>query len=70
MNTLDKAIKACDKRGRIEYEDDLVIVKKNGKVIYKGLEDYEPMNREDWRYDESKGKYILYGHSEYTKELA
>ena len=26
---------------RINYDDDLVIVKKGSKVIYKGLEDYD-----------------------------
>lgn len=41
-------------KGRINYEDDLVVVyDKKGNIIYKGLEDYEPYKREDWRWDES-----------------
>lgn len=47
---------------RIQYEDDLVIVRdKNGKVIYKGLEDYEPYKRELWVWDDTKGLYTLDG---------
>lgn len=47
---------------RIQYEDDLVIVRdKNGKVIYKGLEDYEPYKYELWVWDDTKGLYTLDG---------
>ena len=46
---------------RIQYDDDLVMVTdmKTKEVIYKGLEDYEGMKREDWIYAENKGLYEL-----------
>ena len=47
---------------RIDYDDDLVIVyDAKGKIIYKGLEDYEPMKDEPWRWDESIKGYRLDG---------
>ena len=43
---------------RIEFEDQLVIVyDKKGNEIYRGLEDYEPMKYEDWKFDSSIGAY-------------
>ena len=44
---------------RINFEDDLVIVydAKTGEVLYKGLEDYEDMKDEDWKWDDSIGAY-------------
>ena len=53
------------KEGRIEFDDDLVIVKKGRKVIYQGEEDYEPMKDEPWEWDGKK--YILPGG--YIKKL-
>ena len=47
------------KTKRIEFEDDVVKVFKNGKLIYKGIEDYEPMKDEPWRWNESTKSYIL-----------
>lgn len=54
---------------RIEFEDDIVIVKntKTNRVIYKGMEDYEPSKDENWVYNESKGLYEL---GIYTKQVA
>ena len=50
---------------RIFYEDDLVIVKDgNGEVIYKGIEDDEPMKYEAWKYNEKEDAYHF---GEYTK---
>lgn len=47
---------------RIDYDDDLVIVyDTKGKIIYKGLEDYEPMKDEPWRWDENIKGYRLEG---------
>lgn len=47
-------------RRRIEYEDDIVVVyDENDKVIYKGLEDYEPMKDENWVWNSSMQAYIL-----------
>lgn len=54
------------KKGRINYEDDLVIVKKGREIIYKGIEDYEPMKYENWKYDEKSKTYKL---GKYTKIL-
>jgi len=44
---------------RIEFEDDIVVVYEDGKVIYKGEEDYEPMKYEDWKWDSSKKHYTF-----------
>ena len=47
-------------RKRIEFEDDLVIVfDGNESQIYKGIEDYEPMKDEDWKWDPSENVYRL-----------
>lgn len=51
---------------KIEYEDDLVAVfDKNGKEIYKGLEDDEPMRYENWKWDSYNRYYTL--DDEYIK---
>lgn len=48
----------------IEYEDDLVIVyDAEGDVVYKGMEDYEPMKYEPWRWDKSINGYRLNGYT-------
>ena len=45
---------------RLEFEDDLVrVFDPNGKEIYSGIEDYEPMKDEDWKFDSAKGLYVL-----------
>lgn len=50
-------------KGRIDYDDDLVIVyDRKGKVIYKGLEDYEPMKDEPWNWDGTIQGYRLDGY--------
>ena len=52
--------KAMPKGKKIEYEDDLVIVyNEEGSIIYKGLEDYEPMRYENWKWNEEKQYYTL-----------
>lgn len=48
-------------KGRINYDDDLVKVYKDGKIIYSGEEDYEPMNQENWKYNETLKAYELPG---------
>lgn len=62
-----KLIKSSIPSGKkIEFEDDLVIVyNKLGSVIYKGMEDYEPMRYEDWKWEADKGYYTL--NDEYIK---
>lgn len=51
---------------RIQYEDDLVVVRnaENGEEMYKGLEDYEGLKREDWIWNDTKKLYEL----EFTTE--
>lgn len=54
---------------RIEYEDDLVVVMSGNKEVYRGLEDYEPMKDEPWRFIETtkagKGHYEFDGFRKY-----
>jgi len=43
---------------RIDFDDDLVVVyDKDMNVVYKGLEDYEDLKDEDWKFDPSIGAY-------------
>ena len=55
--------------GRIEYDNDLVVVIDKSKIIYKGLEDYEPMKYEAWKFVETtksgKGHYEYNGYKKY-----
>lgn len=47
---------------RIDYEDDNVKVWELGKsesVIYEGIEDYDPMKDEDWKFCAELGIYYL-----------
>lgn len=45
---------------RINYEDDLVrVFDKDGNEVYSGMEDYEPMKDEDWKFDKDLGAYRL-----------
>ena len=43
----------------IQFEDDIVVVMFNGKEIYKGPVDDDPMDGEDWRFDRASMKYTL-----------
>ena len=64
---------------RIEYDDDVVEVFKNGYrgIVYEGLEDYEPMKNENWKFivtDKEKdlgyyqfGEYIKYNKRKRSK---
>lgn len=55
----------------IEYEDDVVIVyDSNGKQIYKGIEDYEPMNDGDWKWDEATHSYKIDGYTKVNADGA
>lgn len=56
-----KFIKSSFPSGKkIEFEDDIVVVyDKNGSIIYKGTEDYEPMKNEYWKWEKDKGYYTL-----------
>ena len=44
---------------RIRYDDDFVVVTTNGREIYNGIEDYEPMKYELWKWNETEQAYFL-----------
>lgn len=47
-------------RRRINFDDDLVIVyDEDDREIYRGLEDYEPMKDEPWKWDNESQSYKL-----------
>ena len=53
---------------RINYDDDIVKVYELGedtKEIYSGLEDYEPMKDEDWKFCKDLGTYYLADYAEH-----
>lgn len=57
-------------RKQIEFEDDLVIVfDGNESQIYKGIEDYEPMKDENWRWDNSEKVYKYGGYIKICLEV-
>lgn len=70
LKLAEKAIKKLQ-RGRIDFDDDIVAVySSEGKLIYKGLEDYEDLKRESWKYDKEKKYYTLvYKGKKYYKAL-
>lgn len=53
------------KRNSIDYDDDTVIVYKNGKKIYSGEDVSEPMKREDLKFNSDFGFYWLVDYSSY-----
>ena len=47
-------------RRRVNFDDDLVIVyDEDDREIYRGLEDYEPMKDEPWKWDNESQSYKL-----------
>ena len=64
---IDEAVKKATKKfkkgsgKKINFEDDLVVVydAETGEQIYSGLEDYEGMKDEPWKWDNSLGAYRL-----------
>lgn len=60
---LPKSFKPSD---RINYEDDLVQVyeiSESNDEIYLGIEDYEPMKDEDWKFCRDIGVYYFIDYS-------
>lgn len=43
----------------INFEDDTVIVYDGDEEIYRGIEDYEPMKDENWKWDEKTKSYVF-----------
>ena len=60
-----KSIKLTQKNA-INYDDDIVVVYKNGRKIYSGEEDSEPMKREYWRFNSDFGFYWLREYSSHS----
>lgn len=55
--------------GRINYEDDLVQVyalSSGDNRIYRGIEDYDPMKDEDWKFCDDLGVYYLVDYMEHV----
>ena len=51
--------------GKINMDDDLVIVVQNGEIIYNGIEDYEPMKDEPWKWNSKEKCYELDNYKKY-----
>lgn len=54
---------------RINYDDDLVVVTINGKEIYRGIEDNEPLKYELWKWNESEKAYFLKRKGNFIREV-
>ena len=51
---------------RINFDDDFVIVVNDkDEVLYKGIEDDEPMNRENWQWNDKERCYTLDKYKKY-----
>ena len=57
---MEAAMPPMGQRKRIEFEDDIVKVYDGNKEIYAGAEDYEPMQDENWQWDNAN-KYYKFG---------
>lgn len=57
---MSESMPPINQRKRIEFEDDIVRVYDGNKEIYAGAEDYEPMQDEDWKWDNAN-KYYKFG---------
>lgn len=58
------------KTKRIQYDDDMVVVyDKDGKEVYKGLEDYDPYKDENWRWNDALGGYQCNGMTKYCLDI-
>lgn len=53
----NEAMPPISQRKRIEFEDDIVRVYDGNKEIYAGAEDYEPMQDENWKWDNTNKYY-------------
>jgi hypothetical protein len=52
---------------RIDFDDDLVLVidTTNGKEVYRGIEDYEPMKNENWKWNCKEQCYTFDKYKKY-----
>ena len=55
-------------RKEIDAEDDLVKVFNGEEEIYAGLEDYEPMKDENWKWDSNEKCYVLDNYKKFCYE--
>ena len=70
VNAQAKENNEYPKGKRIQYEDDVVVVyDPAGNVIYKGIEDDEPMKRENWRWNNIRNYYYLNGYVKVCLEV-
>lgn len=44
---------------RVNFDDDVVIVYENGKMVYKGLQDYNPFRDDNWKWNEKEKHYTM-----------
>ena len=65
---IDKTAKKTAK-GRIQYDDDIVVVTNpDGGIDYKGVYDYNPYREDDWVYDNESETYHLPEYPGYVME--
>ena len=52
---------------RIDFDDDLVVVIDitNNNEVYRGIEDYEPMKNENWKWNEKEQCYTFDKYKKY-----
>ena len=56
------------KRKPVDFDDDIVIVWKNNRKVYQGLEDDDPMRDAPWRFDRREICYrYTDGKNDYVK---
>lgn len=63
ITSATKIYEKYPERSQISFEDDMVkVFNKDGQEIYSGMEDYEPMKYDDWRWDSTDRVYRLDGY--------
>ena len=69
VQALDKTAACKTARGRIDYDDDIVIVTNpSGGIDYKGIHDDNPYRDDDWAYDRESETYYMPDHPGYVME--
>ena len=60
LKTKHPEYKGIKGKGKIDYEDDVVAVYVNGKMKYKGIEDYDGFKDLDWKYNSDLKRYEFF----------